>query len=231
MAIFRAGPLLDAISGDVGGINFTRSRHGPIMRRKLTRTNKRTPIQLERRARFYHLKREWNLLTTSQRTAWRSSAAQLTFPNRLGVPNRITGHQLFFKVNLAAPDATTTATDPPENLVAYSPPPSIEVIAQEDFAITCLWEQPTYSVAPTTYFYGARSLSSRPKHFFNYWRFVTSVQEPAGTNVINFTAAWTAALGSLLGNELIKVKVKFFDPAFLPSTYTYDTIVTTPPPP
>ena len=100
MAIFRTGHVVGAISGNLGAANFVQGKYGPYVRKRLTRTKRYTERQLTARRRFKALRNYWLALTDEQRLTWDTTAAGARPINRLGLPRKMTGFELYFRANL-----------------------------------------------------------------------------------------------------------------------------------
>jgi len=93
MAIFRPGPLIGAISGDLGAINFRATRGTPTVALRSSKSRRNTPQTALVRAGLERTATRWEALTDAQRQAWTDYAAFLHETNRLGVSRRLSGRQ------------------------------------------------------------------------------------------------------------------------------------------
>lgn len=105
MAIFRAGAVVAAISGTVGGQVFVQSAKGNVIRSTPNQVNQRTPRQLLQRASLSRWLVAWRTLTSAQRLSWNAAARVRNFPNRLGVDRQISGFNLYVKLNIVYQNA------------------------------------------------------------------------------------------------------------------------------
>ena len=122
MAIFRAGPIVGAISGALGGVVFANSRAGIIVRTRGVRTGTESKSLSTAQGMLGRVVAGWNALTTAQRAAWNNKAATTPLPNRLGVARALTGFQFYsmfvMDIYLGVPPASLT---PPAQSLLYAP--------------------------------------------------------------------------------------------------------------
>lgn len=203
MAIFRPGPLVGAISGNLAGQNFFQSSYGPAIRRRLARTDKRTQAQLAQRARFQSIASRWHALTDQQRDAWRAYARQLKQPNRLGLPRSLSGfqaysaHTLFFIQKTPGPPLDIPPLD------ACPPFTSLTLAFAQGGPYTVDGATAAGPVTDYVAVYGSRPVSSKPRTAFHNWRFL-HVFRPA-TMPHDVQPEWDAILGPLRTTEVVAV--------------------------
>ncbi|MBA7656718.1 hypothetical protein ES703_64645 [subsurface metagenome] len=226
MAIFMPGPLVAGISGNLGGMNFVQGRNGPFVRRGLTRTVKKTERQLGRRARFDQVVKGWVEWGPEVRESWRAAARDIRFVNRLGLPRAISGFQLFVKLNLARRALDIVWPIPPEVLLRNPAPYNVVLTASAAGAVSVAWDQPSPPSTAINYFYGARSLSSRPAHHFKNWLYLELETKAAGANNHVLTGYWDPVLGHPMEGELVAVKMATHHPMWLFSHYVEAHTVT-----
>lgn len=226
MAIFRPGPLIAAISGNVGGLNFAQTRSGPIIRRKTTRTNKKTNRQLNRRARFSQVQKDWAVATDLTRDQWRAAAASIKRTNRLGLPSTLTGFQLFVMNSLTNPVSDHTNFPVPPHLTATPQPTSVVLTASAAGQINLAWNVTDVPALIFCYIFGMRTLSTRPRTFFNTWRYFATDAGPPGAFNINLNAFWDPIFAHPLEGEVIAVKLRARNITYLPSAFVQATAVT-----
>jgi hypothetical protein len=97
MAIFRSGPLVEAISGTIGGVTFVNSPRNTVVRKSATKVNRQTQNQLEARHFFTFYQRGWQDLSDAIRTGFNQLANNYTYTDRLGTQRHYTGFQLYMK--------------------------------------------------------------------------------------------------------------------------------------
>ena len=86
-------------SGKLGTFISFRNRFGQFRRRYVVPKDPRSPAQLNVRSRFGRVSARWRVLTDEQRTAWNAASGQVSSRSRLGKSGRLTGCQLFVKIN------------------------------------------------------------------------------------------------------------------------------------
>lgn len=101
MAIFRPGPLVDAISGAVGGAEFSLNR-GHVAKKRQLKKAKTDPGLDRAQAIYQRAVHSWATLTDEQRLAWRQLANVTPRRNRVGLPRYLTGFQLYVQNSIIA---------------------------------------------------------------------------------------------------------------------------------
>ena len=151
MALVKTSPIISDIRGSIGGVCFSRSRHGVTIRRSITPTKGQSNTQSLSRAYYTQAIAYWRTtLTDDQRLAWNAAAQTITFRNRLGDPTQPSGFQVFMRsaLNSVAGFHTFHAT-PPSPLVYQFP---LHTISWDEAADEILFESPTNQFAAhTTY--------------------------------------------------------------------------------
>ena len=100
MAHIKTGNLISEIAGSVGGLTFTRSPTGQIVRARTAPTQPNQRYTKTAAGNFAYLQRYWSQsLTPAQRDRWEVWANQQTITNKLGEPTPRTGLQAWHKIN------------------------------------------------------------------------------------------------------------------------------------
>ena len=97
MAIFRPSPLVAAISGSAGGVQFLTGAGGNVVRARAGKRSQKTPAMLNEQAIYINAIRHWQNLTDQQRLTWTAAARHLALRSRLGVPRHLSGFQSFMR--------------------------------------------------------------------------------------------------------------------------------------
>jgi len=123
MAIFAPGALVGSISGNVGGASFVNASGSKVVR-KSRRTNSVTQQnQQHSQIVLANAAAQWKTLSTAERNAWKTYAANRPRANRLGASSPRSGYAAFVQYTVArAPDGP-----------AVDPIPPIEYTRQEMF--------------------------------------------------------------------------------------------------
>ncbi len=215
MALFRPGPLINAISGDVGGVNFASSRYGPLIRRKATRTNKQTRPQLIRRARFAQAKYFYHQLTPDQREAWRALSKTWTQTNRLGIPQTLSAFQLYlkFQINLIAGPPYPIVEPPYPSTTTPISTLTLDFTVGGPYNITIT---PGVSAFPAfQLIFAHRPVSSNPRTFYNTYNLIGPRASFDGPR------DWQSYIENILGppalDEQIGIKAYLHDLSFFRS--------------
>lgn len=197
MAIFRPGPIIGAISGNLGGSNFVQSNNGPVVRQRIRRTRLYQDRTREMRIRFQNLRAAWAQLETQEITQWRAAAADFPHTNRLGVTSRLSGYQLFMKVNAFAWNPSKgLAPDP------ISTPPNLNrqvSFTFDRFRVSVGFfkqfraQEPIPSNNTQILIYGARTFSTSPRKSWTDFKFIEFGTLLATTLTIN---NWNSVIGN-----------------------------------
>lgn len=98
MALFKSH-IATSISGSTGGTTYTRTRSGMVMRARAIPVNPSSLAQTQVRQIFGNLSARWSVLSSVQRTAWETYAANVSVVNKLGDPIFLTGQQMYVRCN------------------------------------------------------------------------------------------------------------------------------------
>lgn len=99
MALIKLTAIVDNISGKLNGTVFAKNKGGNYMRSKSKPSNPKTAAQMAVRAQFGAISSAWKNLTESARSAWRESASNFPYINRLGDSKILSGFALHQKLN------------------------------------------------------------------------------------------------------------------------------------
>jgi len=115
MAIFKPGAIVQAISGNLSGVNFVNAARSVYIRKARRPNNSTSTAQLAIQANFGIVTNLWAKLSTSLRTTWTTAAKSLAHVNRIGIPTTLSGREFFFLRNLENLNtfALPTQTAPP----------------------------------------------------------------------------------------------------------------------
>lgn len=99
MALIKLTAIVDNISGKLNGTVFAKNKGGNYMRSKSKPSNPKTAAQMAVRAQFGTISAAWKNLTEGARSAWRESASNFPYINRLGDSKILSGFALHQKLN------------------------------------------------------------------------------------------------------------------------------------
>lgn len=220
MAIIKPSALVQSLSGRIGGATFAQTKYGITLRTNPQKTKKETARAQRQRNRYRQQVNRWNRLSEDDRAAWRISAANLAFPNRLGIHRPISGFNLFMKVFMQG-DALFFPPGAPQVFSGTTAPPNV-------LAFTCVSggaKQITFSTltgspSPWAVVAASRPITQSPVNRFRIWK--TLGVFPIVTSPLTITTVWNAAVGDPQPGETVAVKFRLwdFDAARLPSTDT-----------
>jgi len=221
MALIQPGPLVSAISGNIGGTNFAITRQGIIARRPSKQPNKHTVHQQMQRTRFSFLKNTWPTLSADQRKSWNAAALSTSFTNRLGLKKLISGANLFMMYNaqigrpadFLALDAPTPIRTTSTNYLTHD--------FEDDPPRYRIFLNPTSTFVGQRIFFAARSMTSNPRTSFRNWRFIRSSSALGREYVL--TTQIVATLGTLLLGEYVGLAYVAWEIGKLPAIKTFSS--------
>lgn len=162
MAIIKYGPVISDARGSVGGTVFSRNAAGAIMKQRTTPTYPATQKQQDIASGLSTVIDDWkNALTTAQRDAWNSLAANTSLPNKIGEMFTPSGLNLFVKANMLLDFASMGhVTVPPVAAVAPAPQLTLDHLGGTGVRVTAIgnWDTtPTLKVAIQSLLNGPQS--------------------------------------------------------------------------
>lgn len=136
-------------SGKVGTTVSVVTRYGQTERQYVKPRDPKTQAQITIRSNLGRVSARWRMLTEEQRRAWTLAAQDAHTRPRLGKSFRLTGCQLFIKINCARAALGLDQFDDPPKLPKFDPNPVGELsITNTRGAITLKLSVPS---APTEY--------------------------------------------------------------------------------
>jgi hypothetical protein len=180
-------------SGKVGTTVNVATRYGQIQRQYVKPKDPKTPAQMSIRSNLARISAHWRVLTEEQRGAWMLAAQDAHSRPRLGKSGRLSGCQLFIKINCArAALGLGRFDDPPEVPKFEANPVGDLAITNTDGAIAL-----TLSVSGTlcehTVVFGAAPCSAG-KYFVRHFNILGFLPEPVG-GVSDITDLYVARYG------------------------------------
>ena len=120
----------DPTSGSIARETYLIGRNGQAVRSRVTPINPRTISQTAARTNLATASENWRTLTENQRSAWNAAAAAEMSKPRLGMSGRLSGQQLFTKIN------TVLATFGQDAVTAPPAHPQFPALAPQNLVIT-----------------------------------------------------------------------------------------------
>lgn len=217
MAITSPGPLIGAISGRLGAITFVRSRHGAIARSSQRTPAVGTQLQIRQAAKMQRARLRWQIITQFKRDQWETAAAQVISRDRLGRRHRISGFQLFCKINAISPTFDTAIHD--DALAAYPRPKAFVNI----FTFSAAGAY-TITVAPAPnpgtidgLIWCARPISQNTRSSYRRWVPCGLLAAPALTHDVRSIVE--PAVGTLRRYERVGIRYALRPAAGIPGPY------------
>jgi len=175
MAIAKLGPVIEAISGNLGGVNFANSAGSLTVRQRQRVSKSLSPTQLSQLAQMQRAQSAWSSLSDSDRLEFRRVAQTAVFPDRLGLSRSISGYQLFLKLHarswIYGAPSMSYPPDPTRNppiLVAF-----LSSVAGSSFVLNFF--NPYLPTWTSVRVEAARSFSTSKPSFWHGWRHINDV--------------------------------------------------------
>jgi len=112
MAKILPGPVVAEARGQMGGVVFSRNRYGLYIRNNSSPVNPNSSRQVAIRALFTQMSQHWrDTLTAAQRAAWELYAAGTPLRDQFGLPQLITGANMYCRFNVPWVDIGETRVD------------------------------------------------------------------------------------------------------------------------
>jgi len=194
MAKFRPGPLVSEIHGSIGGITFSDSRTGQIIRKRCPPKSNHTLSQHAAQLSFGNAARTWRDLSDPLQLAWNRAANSIA-----GVKSdsalRLTGYQLWMRTYAPAAAAYSISSSA-EPTSTSSPPLALALVTAEYDTPSLMASVLALKVFADTVVYalGACSILDGPTTRYNMWRFLGSGLYD--DSPLDFISGWYSAFGT-----------------------------------
>lgn len=210
MALVKYGPIVDQVSGSIGGTTFADTLGGPIARRRPGQVNPSTNAQAATRNWLTESAKNWGLLTSTQQAQWTLAAKAIRYLNRLGRIRTYSGFAYYQQLNvrLIAQGASPIATPPPSPGSAALTHAGALLLLTGDVTtdLVVFWDAGNASDANILVdATGPIGWGVKPPP--NQYRGITVV--PAGTpSGTSIATAWEAVYGNLPQTTPYKIRVR-----------------------
>lgn len=215
MAIIRTSHIVGGITGTLGSVDYVQGTTGLYVRKRPRSTIRRSPVISAARSQFSTLTNHWRKLTDSQRQAWRSAAALSNFRNRLGIPRKLSGFQLFMQINLTRPVISTIIETAPNRLTKTPAPTNLVILRLLNNLIQAEYTITAPTIDQTVTIFAARPVTLAPRRHYSNWKFLDRATTGEGDWSIGITNQFHAALGIPEDNEIVGILVYAQDPGRL----------------
>lgn len=212
MAIAKPGPIIGALSGNLGGANFANSRFGLTVRVVKPPPGPPTQTQFLVTRAMQLARQRWRDITEDQRDAWRTFAANTLLRNRLGTQRNLTGHQTFIRHNFQNAGFGLPIIDDPPTPWSFDWPTDFTVTVTAGFSA---WVTPTplHIMGGDPFLVqAARPVTTHPIDHFQRWAIIGIPATVFGGGFHCLTAI-EDRFGTLQSNERIGLRIRYFDPA------------------
>jgi len=199
MAIVKLGPIVNDISGSIGGVTFTRNRGTTVLGRRQRKRKNVTDAQRVQKIRYAQRHNQWITLSDDDRAQWEQLAAQFAVRNRLGLPRTLSAYQLYMKRALQhLQDFGGDNPFPPPLLTAPTPYNlSATINAGGSKSLTLSFPSNSWNA----WIWGSRPITEAPINTFNRWSYLGVFTVTGTSDTATVTTAWDASLGDPAAGE------------------------------
>lgn len=216
MALFKSQVLTQA-SGSVGGLTYTRTPSGMVIRARSMPVNPSTALQQVARVALSTLSTRWvQTLTEDQRISWADYASQVARKNKLGDQIFLSGNSMYIRCNSPRIQAGLSVIDDAPTEYTCGEPVQGGMLAQSSttpFGVTFSFDDSSMSSNGIVLVYVSRPTSPSRNFFKGPYQY--AAQGPTTTADIDLTPrdGWVA------GNKLhARAQVTYADGRLSPST-------------
>jgi hypothetical protein len=200
--------------GKIGGAVASKNKAGNYFRSKTSPINPQTIFQTAQRALFALISQAWRGLTVIQRQGWAAIAAEATQSNVFGDSIKLSGSQLFSRLNLNTQltgNAQVSDAPSPLQVVPSLITSIVADVVTGDITIT---QPAAVPAGKTMVLYFTPVISAGRNFVKNDYRFLMSRNNSSGTTG-NLKAAYEARFGTswLVVGKVFYVKYKTVDNA------------------
>lgn len=223
MALFKS-QLVTQASGSIGGVTFTRTNSGMVMRARSMPVNPSTALQQAVRNATSLLAGRWsNNLTEEQRENWAVYAANITVKNKLGDSIKLSAMPMYIRCNVPRLQASLTAIDDAPTVLSLGDPVYQGEISQNPmtpFGITFTWTESTLTTEDSVLVYASIARSSSINFFKGPYRYNGKAVGSAESIALAPNPTWVE------GQKIfLRAQVAYADGRLSPST-TYSFVLT-----
>ncbi len=226
MAIFKPGPALESISGNLGGVNFANTKGSKVVRQRIRRTKQTDPRHLENIARMQTVRDRWRRLSTDQRAAWEIDAQSTQTTNRLGQRAPQSGFQRYVNANMFMWRVTFPGGTKYSDFPLLFVPEDISMDLLLDFTAGGPYIVEGVDAAPgfiDVAFSIGRTFSTASRRSWNSFRLIDQAGTATG-NPLDITTAFQSNIGDLIQGEQCFLRSRYIDtPLFYPDEYAAST--------
>lgn len=215
MAIARAGPLVQAISGSLGSLTFSNARASLVVRPRPMKVNQLSKYQIAQRGKYSFVVSAWKTLSDLQKQGWRNLARLTPTVNALGQRRPLSAFQLFVKLNLLTPDPFSNLISDPPLSINTKPPYSIIWQPHENGPYFFHAYLAPHYPSSRLNLYGSHAFLTHEQKFKSNFRFLGSLQPyPV---IYDLKEIWSSKLGALKEDEVCSLKVSHVTENKMPS--------------
>ncbi len=248
MAIIKPGPLVEAISGRIGGTIFALGRGSGTIRTSRPHIHHDSALSADHAFRYSTLARLWAQCTAEELSAWAVAANASPSPNRFGIRRRLSPFQFFlwnrwpYLMFSGSYSYIPTFWSDPFRLPFKAPtarscvyPSYLELSGPEGMSGPYIWLEPdsapSYAAARVQI---SRSHSTRRKPR-PFWATAFNERLDYPASIIDLEQTLYPRTGAPVDGERLAVRMSFFELDHLPTAWYYfdwywpDTLIAYPP--
>jgi hypothetical protein len=215
MALVSFGNGISAMSGKLAGNVYSRTKAGPTVRNWAKPTSTPTQKQNDLRVLFSHSNAMWQSLTDAQREGWSALASSTPEPNRLGLPQILSGIALFQRIGANVQNGnrgggeTPMIMQPPADLL--QPDPVGIYSFEADGSANTIIITSTEELIPADVNYIIEATPQLPvtrNNFRRNFRWIATAESGDSWSLRDVGAAWTANFGDIVAGGKIALRVR-----------------------
>jgi hypothetical protein len=210
MAKVQFSTAVGDMRNKVGGAVFTKGRFGPFVRTKVSPVQPRSSYQMNVRANFTSLSKLWSDATMdTYRAGWIGLADSYPLRDVFGNSHKLTGHQMFVRLNRAMATIGNVPILPPPTSLSV-PYPGVLTPVHDGPPVTALTLAPATALAATEKAIVFATPGISPGRAtagarFRFLKYMTSVDASPWALLV----AYTAKFGAPITGRTIYFRVQY----------------------
>jgi hypothetical protein len=203
------------MSGKLAGNVYSRTKAGPTVRNWAKPTSTPTQKQNDLRVLFANSNSLWQSLTDAQREGWAALASSTPEPNRLGLPQILSGIALFQRIGANIQNANRGGGTAPLVIVPpadlLQPPPVAAYSFVADGSANSLVITSSQESTPAGEMYVIEATPQLPvtrNNFRRNFRWIATIPTESLFNGEDIGATWLANFGDLVAGGKIALRIR-----------------------
>jgi len=206
MAKILYGESVAQMSGSVGGTVHSRNRYGAYTRQRVHPTVATSDAANMAKTILSGVSAAWDKLTSDERVAWASYAANNPIMDRVGMKQVLDGHAMFVRNTIRIRSAGGTPTGSPPIGVTPGEVDTISVSGHETGQVASVaFTNSPLNADECLEVWGCVCQRVGQNYVKNKMRMLQT-SDPAATSPFGVSTTWTARLGALVTGQIMKVQ-------------------------